>query len=132
MLNISADVILDMLKALIGAPAAAILVTYSWLYQNVASPLGAFAKDFEFAAICTVTVVFIVVSVIIMLRQARKLPKSYEVEIINVYGQNVSIDGVRQVFRTYDAAESYARMYRENFSQYRFKVVGLQEPAKDY
>jgi hypothetical protein len=132
MLNISADVILDMLKALIGAPAAAILVTYSWLYQNVASPLGAFAKDFEFAAICTVTVVFIVVSVIIMLRQARKLPKSYEVEIIDVYGKNVSIDGVRQVFRTYDAAASYARMYRENFSQYRFKVVGLQEPAKDY
>lgn len=121
-----------MLKALLGAPAAAILVTYSWLYQNVASPLGAFAKDFEFAAICTVTVIFIMASMIIMLRQARKLPKSYAVEIIDVYGQHVSIDGVRQVFRTYDAAESYARMYRQNFSQYRFKVVGLQEPAKDY
>jgi ABC-type transport system involved in cytochrome bd biosynthesis fused ATPase/permease subunit len=120
------------LKALIGAPAAAILVTYSWLYQNVASPLGTFAKDFEFAAICTITVLFIMVSMIIMLRQARKLPKSYEVEIIDVYGRKVSIDGVRQVFRTYDAAESYARMYRQNFSQYRFKVAGLQEPAKDY
>lgn len=121
-----------MLKALLGAPAAAILVTYSWLYQNVASPLGAFAKDFEFAAIVTVTVIFIMASMIIMLRQARKLPKSYAVEIIDVYGQHVSIDGVRQVFRTYDAAESYARLYRQNFSQYRFKVVGLQEPAKDY
>ncbi|MEM2139754.1 MAG: hypothetical protein QXJ74_03510 [Nitrososphaera sp.] len=121
-----------MLRALLGAPAAAILVTYSWLYQNVASPVGAFAKDFEFAAICTVTVIFIIVSTVIMLRQARKLPKSYAVEIIDVYGQKVSIDGVRQVFRTYDAAESYARMYRQSFSQYRFKVVGSQEPAKGY
>lgn len=121
-----------MLKALLSAPAAAILVTYSWLYQNVASPLGTFAKDFEFAAICTITVIFIIVSTVVMLRQARKLPKSYEVEIIDVYGQKVSIDGVRQVFRTYDAAESYARMYRQNFSQYRFKVIGQQEPAKDY
>ncbi len=132
MLNISADVILCMLKALLFAPAAAIMVTYSWLYQNVASPLGAFAKDFEFAAICTITVIFIMVSIIIMLRQARKLPKSYEVEIIDVYGQNVSIDGVRQTFLTYDAAESYARMYRQNFSQYRFKVVGQQEAPKGY
>ena len=123
---------LAVLKALLAAPTAAILVTYSWLYQNVASPLGAFAKDFEFAAICTITVIFIMVSMVIMLRQARKLPKSYEVEIIDVYGQKVSIDGVRQVFRTYDAAESYARMYRQNFSQYRFKVIGQQEPAKDY
>jgi len=123
---------LGVLKTLVGAPAAAILLAYSWLYQNVASPLGAFAKDFEFAAICVVTIIFIMVSTIIMLRQARKLPKSYAVEIIDVYGEKVSIDGVRQVFRTYDAAESYARMYRQNFSQYRFKVVGLQEPAKDY
>ena len=122
-----------MLKALFGASAAAIVVAYAWLYQNIASPVGAFAKDFEFAAICTVTIIFVVASVVIMLRQAKKLPKSYAVEIIDVYGEKVSIDGVRQVFRTYDAAESYARMYRKNFSQYRFKVVGLQESiAKDY
>jgi hypothetical protein len=51
------------------------------------------------------------------------------VEIVDVYGQPVSIDGVRQAFKTYDAAESYARMYRQNFSQYKFRVVGSQKTA---
>lgn len=114
----------------IGVIAAA----YTWLVQNIASPIAGFARDFQFAAICTITVVFITVSMFTMLRQARRLPQSYMIEIVDVYGQKVSIDGVRQAFRTYDAAESYARMYRQNFGpQYRFKVVGLADmPGKSY
>ncbi|MEO9363355.1 MAG: hypothetical protein ABI348_05580 [Nitrososphaera sp.] len=111
----------------ISAPAIALAVTYSWLAHNLGEPFAAFAKDFQFAAICTVAVIFIIASMFIMLRQAKKLPKSYMVEIVDVYGEKVSIDGVRQTFKTYDAAESYARMYRKNFSQYRFKVVGSQK-----
>jgi ABC-type transport system involved in cytochrome bd biosynthesis fused ATPase/permease subunit len=111
----------------ISAPAVALAVAYSWLSHNLGAPFAAFAKDFQFAAILTVTLIFIMVSLFIMLRQAkRKLPKSYVIEIIDVYGETVTIDGVRQVFRTYEAAESYARMYRQNFSHYRFKVVGSQ------
>ncbi|HVX02766.1 MAG TPA: hypothetical protein VHA09_06395 [Nitrososphaera sp.] len=109
------------------APAIALAVAYSWLAHNLGSPFASFAKDFQFAAICVVTIIFIMASMFVMLRQAKKLPKSYVVEIIDVYGDRVSIDGVRQVFQTYDAAESYARMYRQNFSQYRFKVVGSQK-----
>ncbi len=91
-------------------------------------PLLSFAKDFEFAAICAVMVLFIIISALLMLRRAKKLPKSYVIEIIDVYGNKVSIDGVRQVFKTYDAAESYARMYRERFKQqYKFRVVGLEK-----
>jgi ABC-type transport system involved in cytochrome bd biosynthesis fused ATPase/permease subunit len=116
-----------MLEDWISAPAIALAVTYSWLAHHLGEPFVAFAKDFQFATICAVTVIFIVISMFIMLRQAKKLPKSYVVEIIDVYGDKVSIDGVRQVFRTYDAAESYARMYRQSFSQYRFRVVGSQK-----
>ncbi|UVS69445.1 hypothetical protein [Nitrososphaera viennensis] len=112
----------------ISAPAIALAVAYSWLAHNLGEPFAAFAKDFQFAAICTITIIFIIASVFIMLRQTKKrLPKSYVVEIVDVYGDKVSIDGVRQTFATYDAAESYARMYRQNFSQYRFRVVGSQK-----
>ena len=66
-----------------------------------------------------------------LLKQVKKLPTSYTIEIVDLYGDRISIDGVRQVFATHDAAESYARMYQDAFGrQYRFKVVGLSQDGQ--
>jgi hypothetical protein len=106
-------------------------LTYSWLNDNLISPIIAFTRGFEFAVIFIAAVLFFTMSVFLLLRQAKKLPKSYAVEIVDVYGQAVSIDGVRQAFSTHDAAESYARMYMNNFGhQYRFRVVGVADTGK--
>jgi apolipoprotein N-acyltransferase len=106
-------------------------LTYAWLNENLISPFLAFTRGFEFAVIFLAAALFFAISVFFLLRQAKKLPKSYTIEIVNVYGQVVSIDGVRQTFATHDAAESYARMYRINFGdQYRFRVVGAPDPGK--
>lgn len=106
-------------------------LTYSWLNEYLISPFIAFTRGFEFAVIFMAAALFFAISVFFLLKQAKKLPKSYTIEIVNVYGQVVSIDGVRQAFATHDAAESYARMYRSNFGdQYRFRVVGIAEPGK--
>jgi len=106
-------------------------LTYSWLNENLISPFIAFTRGFEFAVIFMAAALFFAISVFLLLKQAKKLPKSYTIEIVDVYGQVVSIDGVRQTFATHDAAESYARMYRSNFGhQYRFRVVGVADPSK--
>ncbi|MEP0825508.1 MAG: hypothetical protein HRF40_08485 [Nitrososphaera sp.] len=106
-------------------------LTYSWLNQNLVGPFLAFTRGFEFAIIFLAAALFFAISVFFLLRQAKKLPRSYTIEIVNVYGQVVSIDGVRQTFATHEAAESYARMYRDNFGdQYKFRVVGSREPHK--
>jgi len=106
-------------------------LTYSWLNANLISPFMAFTRGFEFAVILMAAVLFFTISVFLVLRQAKKLPKSYTVEIVDLYGEQVSIDGVRQAFATHDAAESYARMYRGNFGhQYRFRVTGVADPGK--
>ncbi|HKZ61602.1 MAG TPA: hypothetical protein VJZ68_04180 [Nitrososphaera sp.] len=106
-------------------------LTYSWLNANVISPIIAFTRGFEFAVILMAAALFFTISVFLLLRQAKKLPKSYAVEIVDLYGEQVSIDGVRQAFATHDAAESYARMYRSNFGhQYRFRVIGVAGPGK--
>lgn len=106
-------------------------LTYSWLNANLVSPFIAFARSFEFAVILMAAVLFFTISVFLVLRQAKKLPKSYTVEIVDLFGEQVSIDGVRQAFATHDAAESYARMYRSNFGhQYRFRVIGVADPGK--
>ena len=100
-------------------------IAYTWLNQYLVSPFLAFTRGFEFALIFTAAAVFFMISVLFLLRQAKKLPKSYVVEIEDVYGEKVSIDGVRQAFATHEAAESYARMYRDSFRQYKFRVVGV-------
>lgn len=106
-------------------------VTYSWLNENLISPFLAFTRGFEFAIILMAAALFFAISVFLVLKQAKKLPKSYTIEIIDLYGAQISIDGVRQAFATHDAAESYARMYRSNFGQqYRFRVIGVVDPGK--
>jgi hypothetical protein len=106
-------------------------LTYTWLNDNLIGPFIAFTRGFEFAVIFLAAALFFAISVAFLLRQAKKLPKSYTIEIVDVYGREVSIDGVRQAFATHDAAESYARMYRSNFGlQYRFRVVGVTDTGK--
>jgi len=120
-----------LLESILTIFVQSLTLTYSWLNQNLISPILAFTRGFEFAMIFLAAALFFAISLFFLLKQAKKLPKSYSIEIVNVYGQVVSIDGVRQVFKTHDVAESYARMYRNNFGdQYRFRVVGQMDPGK--
>ena len=117
--------LLSVVAAIIGQ---AFGIAYSWLNQYLVTPFATFTRGFEFAIIFVSAAVFLLISVFLLLRQAKKLPNSYMVEITDLYGEKVSIDGVRQVFATHEAAESYARMYRDSFGhQYRFRVVGFRQ-----
>ncbi|MCI0559770.1 MAG: hypothetical protein MN733_14870 [Nitrososphaera sp.] len=102
--------------------------TYEWLNQNFVANLLAFAKGFEFAIIVMAAIVFVLISVYITIRQVRKLPRSYVLEVVDLDGRKITVDGLRQRFSTYDAAESYARFYRKMYDdQYKFRVVGRNE-----
>ena len=106
-------------------------LTYSWLNENLISPFMVFTRGFEFAVVFMAAALFFAISVFLLLKQAKKLPKCYTIEIVDMYGEQVSIDGVRQTFATHEAAESYARMYRSNFGhQYRFRVIGVANLGK--
>jgi hypothetical protein len=107
-------------------------VSYTWLDQNLIGPVLTFARGFEFAVVVTAAVIFFLISMFLLMKQAKKLPRAYTIEISDVYGEKVSIDGVRQAYSTHAAAESYARMYRNSFGQqYKFRVVGLfKDPRK--
>ena len=103
-------------------------ISYTWLDQNLIGPVLSFARGFEFAIVCAAAILFLLISMALVIRQAKKLPKSYAIEITDVYGAKVAIDGVRQDYSTHDVAESFARMYRHSFGeQYRFRVVGASD-----
>jgi len=101
-------------------------IAFRWLDQNLVSNFLNFIKSFEFAIIIIMALFFLLVSVHIMIRQYRRLPKSYQIVVYDVFGRKTTINGIRQTFATYDAAESYARWYSEIYEtqHYKFKVSG--------
>jgi len=101
-------------------------IAFKWLDQNLVSNFLSFIKGFEFAIIIIMAIFFLLVSVHIMIRQYKRLPKSYQIVVYDVFGRETTIDGIRQTFATYDAAESYARWYNEIYEtqHYKFKVSG--------
>ncbi len=71
---------------------------------------------------------FLLITLFITLRQARRLPKSYVIEVVDIFGHKITSDGLRLVFKTYDAAESYAQFYRDSYNgQYRFRGIGAKD-----
>lgn len=107
------------------------IAIYKVLDHGLISPFFGFAKWVEFAIVLTFAVAFFLLSVAITLRQAKKLPSSYSIEVTDVFGQNSSLEGLRLEFRTYSAAESYARLYRQTYGgHYQFKVTGHHDRPK--
>ena len=101
---------------------------FKWLDQNMLVYILTTAKNFEYVIVFCCAILFLLITVYITLRQARKFPKSYIVEVVDVNGQKVSPDGLRLVFRTYDVAESFAQFYRDSYNgQYRFCVNGVKD-----
>jgi hypothetical protein len=101
---------------------------FKWLDQNMLVYILTTAKNFEYVIVFCSAMLFLLITVFVTLRQARKLPKSYIVEVVDVYGQKATPDGLRLVFKTYEAAESYARFYRDIYRDlYRFRVVGVKD-----
>ena len=98
------------------------------LDQYLISNFFAFIKGFEIAILMTVAVIFLFVTVAIAIRQLKKLPRSYFIEVLDLDGRKTAVDDLRQIFSTYEAAESYARFYSKMYGhQYTFKVIGSRE-----
>jgi hypothetical protein len=59
------------------------------------------------------------------MKQLKKLPRYYVIEIEDVYGNKAAVDGLRTNFTTFTAAKSYAQFYTNMYGQqYKFRIVG--------
>jgi hypothetical protein len=68
---------------------------FKWLDQNMLVYILTTAKSFEYVIVFCCAILFLLITVYVTLRQARKLPKSYIVEVEDVNGQKVTPDGLR-------------------------------------
>ena len=101
---------------------------FKWLDQNMLVYILTTAKNFEYIIAFCCAILFLLITIFITLRQARKLPRLYIVEVIDIYGQKITPDGLRLAFKTYEVAESYAQFYHDSYNgQYKFHVIGVKD-----
>ena len=98
---------------------------YRSFEQYVINYIVNFGKGFEQVFVMIAIITFLLLSVFLLIRQAKKLPKYYFIEIVDIFGRSIILDDLRVNFSTYDAAESYSQFYSALFGeQYRFQVTG--------
>lgn len=120
------DLIINTIVALFG-------VAYRWLEQNVINYVLNFVRGFEHVLVMFVAVAFLLITVYIIVNHVKRLPKSYIIEIVDVFGERVNIDSLRHSFTTYEAAKSYSQFYTNLYGkQYKFRVVGRNRIADPF
>ena len=50
-------------------------------------------------------------------------PKSYSVIVFDVFGKQVTIEGIRTVFKTHDVAWSFMKLYKKEYPLHNFAMV---------
>ena len=100
-------------------------VSSKWFVQNVINNVLEFVKGFEHLLMVITVVGFFLIIMYMTIKQFKKLPKFYIIEIENVYGNKTAVDGLRTNFTTFAAAKSYAHFYSSLYgNQYKFRIVG--------
>ena len=110
-------------------------LAYRWLDQNVISYILIFIRGFEQALVMLSVIVFLLIIVYMMIKHVKRLPKYYGIEIVDIFGKKIVLDGLRLQFVTYDAAKSYSHFYTNLYGKrYQFHVVGrnrIVDPFKE-
>jgi hypothetical protein len=103
-------------------------ITYKWLDHHLIVYILNFVKGFESVIIVIAIISFLMYNVYLTLRYLKKLPKYYIIQIVDPLGNKTTVEGLRLIFATYDAAESYARFYQGIYKdQYKFRITGLKK-----
>ena len=98
---------------------------YRGFEQYVINYLVNFGKGFEQVFVMIAVITFLLLTVFLLIRQAKKQPKYYVIQIVDIFGRSIILDDLRVNFSTYGAAESYSQFYSVLFGeQYRFRVTG--------
>jgi hypothetical protein len=88
-----------------------------------------FVNALKHIVVLIAAIIFLLITVFITIRQVKKLPLSYTIQILDNHGERIILTDLRLHFRKYEVAESYARFYRDMFiqQQYKFMVIGLKK-----
>ncbi len=102
-----------------------LLLVSKWIEEYVINNVLEFVKGFEHVLMVLTVVAFFLIIIYMTMKQLKKLPKYYVIEIEDIYGNEAAVDGLRIHFTTFTAAKSYAQFYTNLYGQqYKFRIVG--------
>lgn len=117
-----------MYEAFVGLLLKGIDPLYKWLSENFLAHVLTFGKEFGAVLIFISAVVFLLITVYFIMKQARKLPRRYVLEALDQEGKRILIPELRVTFATYQAAASYAEFYTKLYEdKYKFKLIGIKD-----
>jgi hypothetical protein len=103
-------------------------VLYSWIDNNIIDGILSFSRAFGNMIVLIGAVIFLLLIIYITIKNLKKLPRFYEIEITDLFGNKIILDDVRTKFLTYDAAKHYSEFYGDLYnSQYKFNIIGRNQ-----
>jgi hypothetical protein len=117
-----------MYEAIVSVFFKSIDLLYKWISENFIAHVLTFSKEFGAVVIFISAVIFLLITIYFVLKQAKRLPKRYFLETFDHNGIRTVIPELRVTFATYQAAASYAEFYTKLYKEkYKFKLLGLKE-----
>lgn len=117
-----------MYEAIVGLLLKSIDPLYKWLSENLLAHVLTFGKEFGAIVVFISAVVFLLITVYFIMKQAKRLPRSYVLETFDQYGKKTVIPELRVIFGTYQAAASYADFYTKLYEyKYKFRLLGIRD-----
>ena len=117
-----------MYEAIVSLFFKSIDLLYKWISENFIAHVLTFSKEFGAVVVFISAVIFLLITIYFVLKQAKRLPKRYFLETFDQNGIRTVIPELRVTFATYQAAASYAEFYTKLYKEkYKFKLLGLKE-----
>jgi hypothetical protein len=115
-------------EAIVGILLRGIDPLYKWLSESLLAHVLTFGKEFGAVVVFISAVVFLLITVYFIMKQAKRLPKRYVLETFDQYGKKTVIPELRVTFGTYQAAASYADFYTKLYEyKYKFRLLGIRD-----
>ena len=112
------------LDSIIEASFRFFTLVYKWFEQYLVNNFVNFGRGFEQIFVMLAVTIFVLITVFILIKRVKKLPKSYVIVVLDRLGRKTILKDLRVKFSTHNAAVSYSQFYRILYGgQYVFKVT---------
>jgi hypothetical protein len=107
-------------------------LVYKLFEQYVVNYLVNFGRGFEQVFVMLVVTIFLLITLYLLIKRVKKLPKSYIIVVFDCRGRKTILKDLRVKFSTYNTAVSYSQFYQELYGgQYVFQVTRSMNIAND-
>jgi hypothetical protein len=101
---------------------------YKLFEQYLVNNFVNFGRGFEQVFVMLAITIFVLITVFILIKRVKKLPKSYVIVVLDSLGRKIILKDLRVKFSTYNAAVSYSQFYRVLYEgQYVFQVTSFKK-----